>query len=80
MIGQIFFYSGGLGANGNVSGKLGMKLAITLWDEDLNLRVTIGHKLPNLNQDLLVCTVFFFHCWKNGHHILVLNGWGCVFS
>ena len=28
LIGQIFFYSGGLGANRNVSGKLGMKLAI----------------------------------------------------
>ena len=30
LIGQIFFYSGGLGANRNVSGKLGMKLAIAL--------------------------------------------------
>ena len=28
MIGQIVFDSGGLGANQNVSGKLGMKLAI----------------------------------------------------
>ena len=28
MIGQIFFYSGGLRANQNVSGKLGMKIAI----------------------------------------------------
>ena len=28
LIGQIFFYSGGLGANRNVSGKLDMKLAI----------------------------------------------------
>ena len=28
LIGQIFFYSEGLGANRNVSGKLGMKLAI----------------------------------------------------
>ena len=30
LIGQIFFYSGGLGANRNVSGKLGMKLAICI--------------------------------------------------
>ena len=30
LIGQIFFYSGELGANRNVSGKLGMKLAIAL--------------------------------------------------
>ena len=30
LIGQIFFYSGGLGANRNVLGKLGMKLAIRL--------------------------------------------------
>ena len=29
LIGQIYFYSGWLGANRNVSGKLGMKLAIT---------------------------------------------------
>ena len=28
LIGQTFFYSGGLGANRNVSGKLGKKLAI----------------------------------------------------
>ena len=28
LIGQIYFYSGGLGANRNVSGKLGMKSAI----------------------------------------------------
>ena len=30
LIGQIFFYSEGLGAKRNVSGKLGMKLAISL--------------------------------------------------
>ena len=30
LIGQIFFYSGGLRANRNVSGKFGMKLAIKI--------------------------------------------------
>ena len=35
LIGQIVFYSGGLGANRNVLGKLGMKLAISFGNKCL---------------------------------------------
>ena len=46
MIGQIFFYSGELGANRNESGKLGMKLAMAV---KFGLFVDEEHsKLPTL--------------------------------
>ena len=42
LIGQIFFYSGELGANQKVSGKVGMKLAMNCYKIELFLGVIIA--------------------------------------
>ena len=41
LIGQIFFYLGGLGANRNVSGKLSMKLAIIQKEDKVIIKTAV---------------------------------------